>query len=224
MKMKKILFVCDKEDLSVYVLRAFARKKAKIDIVESGNAVMGKIANRDYDVAIVDQAFGDGNGIMIAKEVGVFSNVPMIMLIDSGVNNDLVRAFDAGADDCLLKPFEGRELVIRVEKLAERKRLANFKGLSVWFGGLSLNVKTHVVMLGKKRMVLTKAEYRILKSLMLRRDAVVERKVIEASFARKRPVGSQLLNTHITNLRKKLDPDFKIINVPGKGYILEKSV
>jgi two-component system, OmpR family, response regulator ArlR len=219
----KILLICDKKDVASFVIKAFARKKVKIDTAEFGNVIMGKIARWDCDVVIIDQAFGGGGGIMTAKEIGVLSNAPMLMLIDSGPNNDFIRAFDAGVDDCLQKPFDGKELFVRVEKLADRKRLANFKGLSVWFGGLSLNVKTHVVMLDKERIVLTKAEYQILKSLMLRRDTVVEGRIIEASFARKRPVSTQLINTHITNLRKKLNPDFKIINVPGKGYILEKS-
>jgi DNA-binding response OmpR family regulator len=217
----KILLICDKKDVVSAVEKAFVRKKTKIEVVEFGKAVMGKIARWDCNVVIIDQAFGGGGGIMTAKEVGVLSNVPMLMLIDSNADNDFVRAFDAGVDDCLLKPFNGQELFVRVKKLADRKRLANFKGLSVWFGGLSLNVKTHVVLFGKKRIILTKAEYQILRSLLFRKDSVVDRKIVEASFARKRPVSSQLLNTHITNLRKKLIPSFKINNVPGKGYILE---
>ncbi len=219
MKMK-ILLVCDNKDLTVAVLKSFTKRKVKIDVVEVGNAVLQKVANLGSDVVIIDQSFS-GGGVLMAKEVGVLSNVPMLMLIDSNKDNDFIRAFDSGVDDCLLKPFDGKELAIRVEKLADRKRLANFKGLNMCLGGLSLNIKTHVVALDGKKLVLTKAEYQILKSLMLRKDTVVEKKILEASFARKRPVSTQLLNTHVTNLRKKLSPDFKIINIPGKGYILE---
>ena len=143
------------------------------------------------------------------------------MLTARDRTSDRVRGLDTGADDYLVKPFDLPELLARVRALIRRS--AGIANPVLKIGEISLDLRAREVRRGKDLIPLTAREYSLLEYLVTRQGEVVTRTTLyEHLFDETESSFSNLLDVHVSNLRKKLATDL-ITTRRGHGYCIEKS-
>jgi two-component system OmpR family response regulator len=148
---------------------------------------------------------------------------PILILSAAAEIEDKVGLLNCGADDYLTKPYAWSELAARVKALLRRPAQLEEKALSV--GGLSLDRETFSFTFGKRTEYLTPKEFMLLEYLMKNAGKVVSRgSIMEHVWDETADQFSKSIETHIMNLRKKIDPrekDAFIRAVPGRGYTID---
>ncbi|NPB05103.1 MAG: response regulator transcription factor [Aquificae bacterium] len=157
----------------------------------------------------------------IVKNNEAYRDIPIVFLTAKGLEEDRLRGFELGADDYVSKPFSVRELLARIRAILRRYYPQKVSVLRV--GDLSLDPERFEVRCGDEKVELTKAEFKILQTLMEHAPAAVRRSTLMDALA---PFGketaSRTVDVHITKLRKKLGPCGSYIKtVRGVGYRLE---
>jgi DNA-binding response OmpR family regulator len=149
------------------------------------------------------------------------------MLTALGTTDDKVEGFDAGANDYLVKPFDIRELYVRIRELLKRVPPGGAPGKMILRAGdLEMNLRTGIVLRNNKEINLTRKEFRLLEYMMTNQGRVLSRaeiaeKVWETSF----DTGTNFIDVYINYLRKKIDKDqeIKLIQTrPGIGFIFKE--
>ncbi len=167
-------------------------------------------------------------GLDVLRKLGATYPTPILMLTARGDDVDRIVGLELGADDYLSKPFNPRELVARIRAILRRANNRPVRGnapeeLSV--GPIALNAGTRQVQVAGKAVPLTGAEFRVLELLMRSAGQVISRdSMTEQALGRKLAAYDRSIDTHISNLRRKLEleagknPEIK--NVRGSGYTL----
>ena len=226
--MPQILLIEDEQRIAELIKRGLEEQDFNVTIAYDGQ--MGKklaIANH-YDLIITDIILPKINGIDLCKEIrNVKPDIPIIMLTALGTTDDKVEGFDAGADDYLVKPFDLRELHVRLRALLKRNNSkTNVYGFLLKYADLELNVHTKIVKRDNKEIELTPKELKLLEYMMQNPERVLSRteiaeKVWETTF----DTGTNFIDVYINYLRKKIDKDFpvKLIHTkPGLGFIFKQ--
>lgn len=187
-----------------------------------------KLSSQDYfDLVITDIILPKMDGLDLCKYLRQTNpDLPIIMLTALGTTDDKVEGFDAGADDYLVKPFEMRELLVRIRALLKRnqKNSGNISGILA-YADLEMNLHTKIVKRNQQQINLTPKEFKLLAYLMQNPDRVLSRveiadKVWETHF----DTGTNFIDVYINYLRKKIDRNFdhKLIHTKsGMGFILK---
>ncbi|UXD67938.1 response regulator transcription factor [Sphingobacterium faecium] len=187
-----------------------------------------KLSSQDhFDLVITDIILPKMDGLDLCKYLRQTNpDLPIIMLTALGTTDDKVEGFDAGADDYLVKPFEMRELLVRIRALLKRnqKNSGNISGILA-YADLEMNLHTKIVKRNQQQINLTPKEFKLLAYLMQNPDRVLSRveiadKVWETHF----DTGTNFIDVYINYLRKKIDRNFdhKLIHTKsGMGFILK---
>lgn len=187
-----------------------------------------KLSSQDhFDLVITDIILPKMDGLDLCKYLRqTHPDLPIIMLTALGTTDDKVEGFDAGADDYLVKPFEMRELLVRIRALLKRnqKNSGNISGILA-YADLEMNLHTKIVKRNQQQINLTPKEFKLLAYLMQNPDRVLSRveiadKVWETHF----DTGTNFIDVYINYLRKKIDRNFdhKLIHTKsGMGFILK---
>lgn len=173
------------------------------------------------DCVILDLMLPDRSGEEICQIIRQQSDVPVIMLTAKNLENDLLNGFSLGADDYVVKPFSLKELSARVAVVLHRwqKKTVSKQRL----GDLEMDEEAHTLLKRGTPVELTQAEWRILSVLMKNRQRVFTRgELIDAAFGMAYDGFDRAIDTHIKNLRKKIEDDPRnpayILTVYGLGY------
>jgi len=219
----KVLLVEDEKDLADLIAEALKKELFTVDVCYDGEVGMYKVLNDTYDVVILDILLPHKNGWEILKEMrkkGI--DTPVLMLTALSDVEYRVKGLEMGADDYLPKPFDLRELIARVRALIRRK--SEEKNSILKCADLVLDTVTHTVYRGGRKIDLTRKEYQILEYLMLNKNRVVTKEELqEHLWSLEDDFFSDVLRSHIKNLRKKVDNGFKkklIHTVRGIGYVI----
>ena len=203
-------------------LRAVAER-----FIEAENAREGVdfAAAEQPDLVVLDLALPDQAGIEVCREIRRWSDVPIIVLSARHLEKDKVALFDAGADDYVTKPFALREFEARVRAQLRRATAADQRqGLApVERDGVCVDVKRRAVTRAGNPIHLTPIEWRILSVLRGQVGrTLTHRQLFEAVWKREFGDPQLYLRVHITNLRRKLEPNPAnprfIVTEPGVGY------
>ncbi|MBR1584948.1 MAG: response regulator transcription factor [Clostridia bacterium] len=175
------------------------------------------------DCVILDLMLPDRSGEDICRIIRKQSDVPVIMLTAKNLEMDLLNGFSLGADDYVVKPFSLKELSVRVAAVLHRWQGRGQTEEALRFGDLSLDEKTHTLLKHGAPVELTQAEWRILSALMKNRQRVFTREeLIDAAFGMAYDGFDRAIDTHVKNLRKKIEDDPRnpayILTVYGLGY------
>ena len=173
----------------------------------------------DYDVILLDLGLPDGDGVAWLRALrAAGSNVPVLIVTARDALDDRVRGLDIGADDYLVKPFEGEELLARIRVLLRRKSGRAQPRLAV--GDLSFDAESHRFYLGGEPLRIPPKEQQILAVLVQAGDRPVSReRLIQQLYGIGEGAESNTLEVHIHGLRKLLGKD-RIETVRGFGYRL----
>ncbi len=176
---------------------------------------------RSPDAGIVDLVLPDGDGVEICREIRTWSQMPLIVLSAIEDEDRKVAALEAGADDYVTKPFSPRELVARLEAALRRAPGAPADP-RLEAGDLTIDLADRVVTLDGADVHLTPIEYDLLRRLIQNRGRLLtHRTLLSEVWGPNYVDDTQVLRTHIANLRRKIDPDGSrrlIRTETGVGY------
>ena len=177
-----------------------------------------------YDVIVLDLMLPGMDGLTLCRKLRQEADrqVPVIMLTARDTLDDKLLGFDSGADDYLVKPFALKELEARVRALAKRRAPVS-RVLAV--ADLTMDLGTFEVKRRGQDIKLNNACITLLKLLMEKSPNVVTRSEMEHALWGDMPPGSDVLRSHLYNLRKRIDKPFDaplIHTVHGKGFQLKE--
>ncbi len=178
----------------------------------------------DYDLILLDMTLPDMTGIEVLRELRRSgSETPVLMLTAAGDVAMKLKAFSAGADDYIVKPFHKDELAARVRAVVRRSR--GFPESLIKIGDLSIDLDSKLVFVGEKRIHLTGREYQTLELLALRKGKMLSKDVFLANlYGGEDEPGAKIIDVFICKLRKKLsvaaDGKQIIETVWGGGYMM----
>lgn len=223
-----ILIIEDDQRVSDLIKRGLEEQGYETTLAYDG--LMGKkmALQNDYDLIITDIVLPKINGLELCKEVRAAKPlVPIIMLTALGTTDDKIEGFDAGADDYLVKPFDFRELYVRIRTLLKRNvHSANTQGFILKYAGLEFNSQTKIVTRSGIEINLTPKELKLLEYLMRNSERVLSRtEIAEKVWDTHFDTGTNFIDVYINYLRKKIDKDFptKLIHTkPGLGFIFKE--
>jgi two-component system KDP operon response regulator KdpE len=172
--------------------------------------------------AIVDLVLPDGSGIDVCRTLREWSDMPILVLSALGEEDQKVRALEAGADDYVTKPFGPRELVARLHAVLRRAG-ARDEEPTVRADGLEVDLAAHVVRRDGAEVHLTPIEFALLRALVRNRGRLLtHRALLTEVWGPPYGDATDVLRTHIANLRRKLEPGGGppryIRTDPGVGY------
>ncbi|NRF39455.1 response regulator transcription factor [Pedobacter foliorum] len=221
----EILLIEDDQRVADLIKRGLEEQDFKVTVAFDGEMGKKLALSKPYDLIIMDIILPKINGLDLCKEIRhVYANIPIIMLTALGTTDDKVEGFDAGADDYLVKPFELRELHVRVRALLKRNHApVKDQGFILKYADLELNNQTKTVFRSGTEISLTPKELKLLEFMMRNSERVLSRaeiaeKVWDAHF----DTGTNFIDVYINYLRKKIDKDFStrlIHTKPGQGFI-----
>jgi two-component system phosphate regulon response regulator PhoB len=168
----------------------------------------------------------DLNGMQlchIAKADSVMKQIPIIFLTARNEAEDRVKGLEAGADDYVSKPFNTRELLLRVDKVLSRSSQASIVEnvpTRIQIGGVILDEETHQVIVDGEEVILTATEFRLLKLLMERKGRVQSREnLLKNVWNYDSEIETRTVDTHVRRLREKLGAYAGMIKtMRGVGY------
>jgi DNA-binding response OmpR family regulator len=226
--MSQVLLVEDEQRIAELIKKGLEEQGFVVTVAFDG--LMGKklATTNHYDIVITDIILPNINGLDLCKEIRLIKpDVPIIMLTALGTTDDKVEGFDAGADDYLVKPFELRELLVRIRALLKRSSgKANTQGFLLRYADIELNQHTKIVKRDSKEIELTPKELKLLEYLLQNPERVLSRsEIAENVWDTSFDTGTNFIDVYINYLRKKIDKDFpvKLIHTKsGLGFILKK--
>lgn len=223
--MREVVLVDDDRDLHPLLERYMASRGFYLRVLHDGLRLQQTLREYKIDLILLDVMLPGKDGFELLREVRQSSNVPVIMLTARGADSDRIEGLEAGADDYLPKPFNPRELVARMEAVMRRHHASNLAlDQPIELGDLSVDFSARLVRLNGESVSLTSTEFEILSLLTRNAGSTVSRDEL-SRFALGHPEESwdRSLDTHISNLRRKLGPDRsggrRITNVRGSGYV-----
>lgn len=182
-----------------------------------------------YDLIILDINLPGLNGYELCKIIRNHNQqVPVIMLTAMSTTDDKIEGFDSGTDDYIIKPFEFKELLVRIRALLKRTLIQQLPaGNILRVGGLEMNLDTKEVKRENQQISLTAKEFQLLEYFMRNRNRVLSRADIAVSvwdidFDTK----TNVIDVYVNYLRNKIDKNFstRLIHTHiGMGYILKES-
>jgi two-component system, OmpR family, response regulator QseB len=215
-----LLLIEDNHDIAAMVGEHLERSGYEVDYAADGVTGLHLAVTHDFDAIVLDLMLPGIDGIDICRRLRNEANrkTPILMLTARDTLEDKVAGLDAGADDYLVKPFDLDELLARVRALL--RRAAGRAEPVLAHGRLRLDPAKHAAWLGEQPLQLSAREFALLQALLERPEAVLSRAQLEERlYGWNEPVGSNTVEVHIHNLRRKLG-ERAIRNVRGVGYRL----
>ncbi|ADQ84355.1 two component transcriptional regulator, winged helix family [Methylovorus sp. MP688] len=195
-----------------------------VDWVRDGNHAMPALAHEKYDLLLLDIGLPGMDGISILTTLRTMRNpVPVMVITARDALEDRIQGLDIGADDYLVKPFELAELMARMRAVIRRHAGDGMPLLSN--GWLTLNpITREVAMASGICHTLTKREYTLLETLLIRPGAILSRSELETRvYGWGEEVESNAIEFLIHSLRKKLG-NATIKNIRGVGWMISKNI
>lgn len=224
----RILVVDDEPKLIRLVREVLSAVHYAVLSTGSGESAIDLIAVEQPDLVLLDIVLsGETDGYEVARRVREFSDVPIIMLTAKARESDLLRGFEAGADDYLTKPFSSKELLARVGAVLKRIRRepASPSGAELVCGPLSIDLARRRVRISGREVHLTRTEYNLLLELASHHHQVMlHEQLLTAVWGPEYRDDLEYLRAYIRYLRQKLEPDpanpCLIVTSQGVGYML----
>jgi two-component system, OmpR family, response regulator len=215
----RILIIEDEPDLLNSLAMAMRDEGYAVDTAADGEDGLFNAVNIEYDVIVLDVMLPKLDGWTVLENLRKTRKTPVLMLTARDTSIDRVRGLDSGADDYLVKPFDLPELQARLRALIRRSSGQATKLIEV--KGVTIDTAARLVTNTGRLIELTAREYGLLEYLMLHHGEVVTRTALyEHLFDEDDSSLSNLLDVHVSNLRKKLGHDF-ITTRRGHGYCIE---
>lgn len=225
---KKILVVDDEPQIS-RVLKGYLENAGyRVVSALDGKTALSVFDREKPDFVILDLNLPGLDGLEICRTIRETSNVPILMLTARSEEADRIIGLELGADDYIVKPFSPREIVVRVKTIFRRVNTDQYENTLINTGNLTIDIQKHTVELDGRQIDLTPTEFDILTTMARQPRRVFSRQQLLEYITDNLYEGyDRTIDTHIKNLRNKLETDPKnpsmIHTVFGLGYKFEMS-
>jgi DNA-binding response OmpR family regulator len=225
----KILIVEDEQRLALIIKKQLEESGFLVDVAYDGYIGKKLIEQNLYNLIILDINLPLLNGFELCKEIRkTNSDIPIILLTALGAPDNKLTGFNAGADDYLLKPFDYRELLARINVFLRRSG-NHYDNNKVSVADLEMDLNTKTVTRAGKKIDLTSKEFALLLIFLRNQGKILSREyIIQQVWDIDFDTGTNIIDVYINYLRKKIDKDFepKLIHTKfGFGfYCSEKEI
>jgi DNA-binding response OmpR family regulator len=217
----RILLIEDDELVADAVVRGLSIAGFTVDHANCAESGRAALRTEHFDLAVVDIGLPDADGLsLLAALRNEGTAMPVLMLTARDTLADKIRAFELGADDFLMKPFEQAELAARCRALIRRAGLTP-SGV-VRLGGLTIDLNGHQLQVNGAVVELTRREWLVLESLAHNLGRIVTKdRLMQALAGWEQDLTPNAVETHVSRLRAKLGTAAVIRAIRGLGYRLD---
>ena len=222
----KILIVEDEPKIASLLADYLTAEHFCVSIADQGSDAVERARRDEPDLILLDLMLPGKDGLAVTREIRAFSQVPIIMITARVEEIDRLLGLELGADDYICKPFSPREVVARVKAILRRTRDPNPAPAGSGNGNLRVDESGYQAWYKEVKLDLTPAEFRLL--LLFHKApgrAFSREQLLDSLHNDNRIVTDRTVDTHIKNLRRKLDqagaPESAIASVYGVGYRFE---
>jgi two-component system phosphate regulon response regulator PhoB len=219
--MARVLVIEDEADLREVLQYNLTQAGHRAFTAATGDAGLKLALEVKPDIVLLDLMLPDVSGTLVAKSLRrepVTQFVPIIMVTAKAEEIDRIVGFELGADDYVVKPFSVRELLLRIDAVLRRGKTSEQRVIEV--AELRIDKDAHRVTVGPEEVPLTALEFKLLVTLIERRDRVQGRGTLLSDvWAMDSEIASRTVDTHVKRLRDKLGTAGRFIEtVRGVGY------
>lgn len=215
--MKKLLLLEDDTMIASGIIYALNNEGYEVIYCQNVRSALEQVRSQLFQLAILDMQLPDGNGFDVSAKLKN-TDTPVIFLTIVDDEAEIVKAFEEGADDYVVKPFRIKELLARVKRTLQKKAGTNQDVMMV--GKVAIHTDAGKVYVDERQVELTALEYRLLlifamnQSKLLTRTQILEKIWdMEGNF-----VEDNTLTVYVKRLREKLGNAIHIETVRGMGY------
>lgn len=205
-----MLIVEDEQRLADVLKKQFEEHGFAVDIASDGYIGKQSVAAKPYNLIILDINLPLINGYDLCEEIRkTNSEIPIIMLTALGTSDNKILGFEVGADDYVLKPFDFRELLARVNVFLRRTDI-NYNTDKISIADLEMDLKTKAVTRAQNKIDLTAKESLLLETFLKNKEKLLTREfIIEQVWGIDFDPGTNIIDVYVNYLRKKLDKGFE---------------
>ena len=206
------ILVVDDDRTIVEVLQGYLQQAGyRVQVAYNGDTAVHLLRNENPNLLLLDLMLPDKDGWDIARWIrsdARLSAMPIIMLTARVEDMDKIIGLELGADDYITKPFNGREVVARVRSLLRRSRLEAGTHTHLQIGRLVLDLDLHQLFVDNEPVPLTPTEFKLLQAMMEAPNHTFTREeLLEKGMGYAYEGMGRALDTHIKNLRQKIEED-----------------
>ena len=226
---RKLLIIEDEKKIATTLKKGLTENGYHVDLAFDGMIGKRLFDSNEYDLIILDINLPGMNGFEVCKAIrNTNQHVPIIMLTAMNTTKDKIEGFDTGTDDYMIKPFEFKELLVRIRALLKRtmnQQLPTGNILKV--ADLEMNLDTKEVSRAGQSIILTAKEFQLLEYFMRNRNRVLSRAdIAERVWDIDFDTQTNVIDVYVNYLRNKIDKKFdtRLIHTQvGMGYIMKES-
>ncbi len=201
----KILVVDDDDALREMVGLVLNAAGYETVFAADGLSAVEVFKNENPDLVLLDIMLPGQSGIEVCKQLRMLSGTPIVMLTAKGDTEDVVLGLEAGADDYVVKPHNGAELLARIK--ARLRPVAEDGGI-ITVGELTMDPRSYEVKRAGVRISLTPLEFKLLHTLAVKPQQVFSREMLlEQVWGYQYKADTRLVNVHVQRLRSKVEED-----------------
>lgn len=221
-----ILIVEDEKKIADALKQGLAENGFVTEVAYDGTIGLKLFRNRPFELVVLDINLPGMNGYELCRSIRAINpGVPVVMLTAMSAVEDKIEGFEAGADDYVIKPFDFRELLVRIRALLKRMHQTVATGTILQAGDLQMNLDSKQVTREGRDISLTAKEFQLLEYLLRNKNRVVSRadialQVWDIDFDTR----TNVIDVYVNYLRKKVDRGFGeplIHTQVGMGYVLK---
>jgi len=227
MEERKILIIEDEQKIADTLKFGLSENGFFVKVAYDGNMGFRLFKTQEFDIVLLDVNLPGMNGYEVCKAIrNINASVPIIMLTALTALEDKLEGYDMGADDYMVKPFEFRELVMKIHALLKRSMNQQIpSGYMLRAADLEMNLDKKEVMRNGEKISLTAKEFQLLEYLLRNKNRVLSRadiaiNVWDVDF----DTNTNIIDVYISYIRNKVDKKstHKLIQTHvGTGYILK---
>ena len=221
---EKAVLIVDDEPMIRVSLSAYLSKMGwKTVTAENGTDALALFSETPVQFVLLDLMLPGLSGEEVCREIRRRSRVPIIMLTAKTQEESILNGLGLGADDYVTNPFSVKQLYARMEAVLRRSGSAGTPSRQIYPGGLQIDLETNEASVNGSPVSLTPSEWKILSALVRHPKKIFSREeLMDLTFGADSDSLDRVIDTHIKNLRKKLEADSRnpvyVKTVHGLGY------
>ena len=219
-KIPHILVVDDDDKIRDLIKQYLIEKKFIVTTSENAEKAKKKLEIFKFDIIVLDIMMPGESGLNLTKELKKVINTPIILLTAKSKVEDRIEGLEIGADDYIGKPFNPKELLLRIKNILKKTEEKNFSG-KINIGEINVNLEKLTITFKNKIKKINLSEKKILEKMILSTGKIFSRKEMGKIINIKK---ERTVDVIITRLRQKIEPDPKnpkyLQTIRGTGYVL----
>ncbi|MBL6912047.1 MAG: response regulator [Puniceicoccaceae bacterium] len=224
-KVHRILVLDDEPDVTELLEYKLEQEGYRVQVLNDPLEFVAKVREFEPDLMVLDIMMPELNGLQLCRIVRsdpLVKHVPIIFLSARGEADDRVKGLESGADDYISKPFNAKELMLRIGNMLNRASASPVTSVQtrIQIAGVIIDEDLHQLTVDNESVVLTATEFRLLKLLMERKGRVQSREHLLVNvWHYDTDIETRTVDTHVRRVREKLGPYAHLIEtVRGVGY------